>query len=356
MTVNSIPDIFSSITSTERFNMSQLIRAIHASGHPVFRDVYYSLTAQIPMKTADYVFTGLIRNAFLAELVIKTKKGGATKMKPRWEVSQELRNASYEECELIFTSLNNALKMSLQDKSVIELLSLLIKHHAVAYELPIDYKERRIDVPIHRNDNIYFFFSELPYRVAKLRVGLSGTLSSGLQKIIDEAYDKVRTKAYLTDRAQTGEFQTNREKRWEHDPAGPQFAYRRYCMEVEYELVREIFYLDGVPTELINLRERFEKTELLIRPNTVPIRCPITLEPLHFDEFKKEMLNKKHGKSYFHVGHIDPLASIEKSGHKGENISWISEDGNRIQGKLTMSEVRDLLRRIAKNYQENGIS
>jgi hypothetical protein len=37
--------------------------------------------------------------------------------------------------------------------------------------------------------------------------------------------------------------------------------------------------------------------------------------------------------------------------HLPANISWITEDGNRIQGHLTLKETRELLFRISKNYE-----
>ena len=40
------------------------------------------------------------------------------------------------------------------------------------------------------------------------------------------------------------------------------------------------------------------------------------------------------------------------NGHTADNISWISENGNRIQGSLSLDEVDDLLRRIYRNRPE----
>lgn len=40
------------------------------------------------------------------------------------------------------------------------------------------------------------------------------------------------------------------------------------------------------------------------------------------------------------------------NGHTPENVAWISEDGNRIQDALTLDAVKNLLRRVAKNYED----
>ncbi len=100
---------------------------------------------------------------------------------------------------------------------------------------------------------------------------------------------KIKIKAYQTDRAQTGKHQTNREKRWESHPDNFQFAFRRDCNDVEAALILQ-------------------------------------------------------------VGHLNPLKAT--GGHNATNIGWISDDGNRIQGSLSIDEVKALLRRIYRNRPE----
>jgi hypothetical protein len=89
-------------------------------------------------------------------------------------------------------------------------------------------------------------------------------------------------------------------------------------------------------------------------------RCPITLEPLVFQEFKEELLNPTHGKSNFQVGHLNPLKLDDPSsilaGHTPQNIAWISANGNRIQGSMSIEEVRSLLKNIAHNYEDAGLT
>jgi hypothetical protein len=53
------------------------------------------------------------------------------------------------------------------------------------------------------------------------------------------------------------------------------------------------------------------------------------------------------------VGHLNPLkagAGVAFRHHK-KNTSWITADGNRIQGHLTLKETRKLLLRISANYE-----
>lgn len=39
------------------------------------------------------------------------------------------------------------------------------------------------------------------------------------------------------------------------------------------------------------------------------------------------------------------------AGHTANNISWISSEGNRIQGELSVDETRELIFRIIANYK-----
>jgi len=45
-----------------------------------------------------------------------------------------------------------------------------------------------------------------------------------------------------------------------------------------------------------------------------------------------------------------PSKDVPSLGHTGNNVSWISQDGNRIQGHLSLEETRALLSRIGENY------
>jgi hypothetical protein len=161
-------------------------------------------------------------------------------------------------------------------------------------------------------------------------------------------------KTYLTDRVLTGAYKTNREKRWETHPRSVHFAERRTSLAIEYALVTEICSFKGFPMEfLLQLQEN------KILPKNLPTAlCPITGDALSYEAFRNGLLNPAHGRSDFQVGHLNPLklgAAGEKgSGHTAENISWISADGNRIQGSLSLDDVRILIQRIAENYTAQG--
>jgi len=165
--------------------------------------------------------------------------------------------------------------------------------------------------------------------------------------------DKIKVETYLTDRVQTGKHKTNREKRWEVHPESVHFSFRRNCIEIERKLIDQLCHFEGFPSDLFALL----KSEGMVTEGTT-YRCPVTLNPFSFKEFKKEIESRIHGKSNFQVGHLNPLKLITDdpaSGHIPENISWFSVDGNRIQGNLSLKEVRELLAKIHKNYVEAGI-
>jgi hypothetical protein len=122
-------------------------------------------------------------------------------------------------------------------------------------------------------------------------------------------------------------------------------------MEVEYTLLNQLCHFEGFDGEL---RNRLEDAGLLPHME-VPFRCPVTMDPLSFAEFEREVMVPEHGKASFHVGHLNPLKATNDdplSGHTAQNISWITSDGNRIQGNLSLRETRQLLDRIRANYEE----
>jgi hypothetical protein len=166
--------------------------------------------------------------------------------------------------------------------------------------------------------------------------------------------DKIKVKTYLTDRVLTGDFKTNREKRWEVHPRSVHFADRRTCLAIEYTLVVQLCSFQGFPE---HSREILQ-AERILPAETQTFRCPITLEPMSFPQFQAELQNPVMGRSNFQVGHLNPLkldaAEEEASGHTADNISWVSADGNRVQGSLSLAQVRGMLRRIAENYEARG--
>ncbi len=86
---------------------------------------------------------------------------------------------------------------------------------------------------------------------------------------------------------------------------------------------------------------------------------PITLAPLDYVAFKNEVENPTQGLGNYQLGHMVPLNSenvdLIAFGHSAPNVSWITADGNRIQGKSSVADIRTLLVMIAKRYEEKGL-
>ena len=124
-------------------------------------------------------------------------------------------------------------------------------------------------------------------------------------------------------------------------------------MAIEYALVTQICAFDGFPSA-----SRSQLQEANILPQKLPTAlCPITGDALSYEAFRNELLNPMHGKSDFQVGHLNPLklgTGGEAAGHTSDNISWITADGNRIQGSLSLDDVRILIQRISTNYDRHG--
>ena len=214
------------------------------------------------------------------------------------------------------------------------------------FELPIDYISKTAR-PFHYKDNIDLFITPEIERCTLVRKLIKNShlnpKASIFSKIISK---KIKVKAYQTDRAQTGTYKTNREKRWESNPNNYQFAFRRDCNDIESNLILQVCMFEGVDNRIVQM---LIDNELL--PNNFPkYKCPITGDILKYTNFENEILNRVHGVSSFHVGHLTPLKSLGT--HVASNIGWMSADGNRIQGDLTITEVNELLNRIYNNRAE----
>lgn len=297
----------------------------------------------------------ILRHVFLIELV-KVPAIETTKMRVRWfaQLNGDPRWCSYDECLRIAVGLLDDLILNwIPDPESLECLRLFLTNGILPYEAPIDYIKRPLDGKrIHRLGNVAWTCTETMLRTMKLRAFLRDSRTSPAARFFgDVLEDKVKVKTYLTDRVLTGDHKTNREKRWETHPESVHFAYRRDCMAIEYTLIEQLCQMEGFPEEY---RQSLQEQGILPVVHE-PFRCPITLEPMSFVQFKTELENPTHGKSSFQVGHLNPLKLGDPagaaSGHTSKNISWISADGNRIQGSLSLAAVRSLLRSVASNYE-----
>lgn len=354
---DTIKRIFESAIAKQRFSMPMMFRDLLAAATATgILKQHTAMTKTLGVSTADHVLKGVIRNTFLIELV-KVPKIETTKFELRWSNRLERndpRYASYDDCLQILDRILTDLEEAVDDIANQQFLQLLQTRSLLAYEIPIDYRERRSKEYIHRSDNVFWAWDDLIKRVVKLRSFLLNAESNPYALFFNAVYEKVKVKTYLTDRVLTGDHKTNREKRWEAHPESVHFALRRSCMGIEYTLINQLCHFLGFPTDLMRCLEDAG----LLSQLEVPFRCPITMEPLSFTEFEREVNDPTHGKANFQVGHMNPLKAINDdpySGHSAQNISWVSSDGNRIQGHLSLQETRALIQRIRRNYEQHGI-
>ena len=333
-------------TGAENFKINDCSGLAESLG-PEAKSQYDSIVERVKKPEAKFIHDSIVRNAFLIELV--NKEITSTKFQVRWTDELPIndpRFASYEECVAIAEKLVSQIS-ELSDEDL-RLLCLFKTYKSVPYELPFDYKDR-FATRLHSVANIELRFGAAAKRAIGLRAFLSDPkLNPDANAFKAILKDKIRVKTYLTDRAQTGAYQTNREKRWETHPKSVQYALRTACMEIETSLLLQVACFANANKELVNsLQNRG------YLPQHFDIAtCPITGEELDYGEFVRDVLHPSHGRSPFQVGHLNPLKTVssgESYGHAASNISWISEDGNRIQGSLSMEEVDDLLIRTYIN-------
>jgi hypothetical protein len=350
-------NIFNDSEGQENFNLPLLCNKLQEQiiGQPVSVPVAV-LFQTLGNKLGSHVFRGIIRSVFLIELV-KQPKIDSTKFVTRWsnKLQNDPRYASYADCWEIFNQLVQELAAAIsfpENRALLELFSL---NHLVPYELPLDYIERKKATPRHTIDNIGWMWDSLPKKVVLLRELLQNPTTTPFAGAFKKMYrKKIQVKTYLTDRSLTGLYKTNREKRWETHPQSVQFALRRDCLEIEYALISQLCHFEGAPPEL---QARLKENDVLLNISS-PFLCPITAEPLSFFKLLAEVEAPEHGRAAFQVGHMNPLKASNDDptfGHTASNISWVSADGNRIQGHLTLKETREMILGIAERYKSIGI-
>ena len=307
------------------------------------------------MNAAEFKYTlqCLGRFAFCIEL---TKLDiGSTKMKTRWvpgsikkteiktfnnfdgpfKPGEDERSASFDECYAIFFKCTSLLAKSDKHQKLMTFFSKQ-KHSAVPYEAVFTYI-KKISAPVHAPNNIRLVQIDDAEWLINARPIIRPMLNKAL-------LDKVSTKSYQTDRSQTG-VMTNRAKRWECLAADFQHATIEDCWSVERKLWTDLIHFEGFPDEA--RQKLFSSSLFTEQPITL---CPITFKPM---EFQGLLGGGDHGKSDYQVGHSMPLKA--KGRHEGDNIEWISGNGNRIQGSLNITETRQMLNDIFSNMLEKGL-
>lgn len=348
-------EIFHSAVAAKTFRGKALLRQLvpALTREPELHAAYNNLDAAWPDEPIGReTFMGIVRWSFLIELV-KTPKIETTKFEVRW--AQRLgetdpRFASYEDCVRICIVLATEAVCAAGDQVKRNLLEAFYHRNLVPYELPLDYKRREKAGRLHAAANVEWLWGGAPRQTVLLRDFLLSDRVGAHRKTFNDAYNKIKVKTNLTDRVQTGTYKTNREKRWETHPASVHYALHRDCLEIEYALMEQISRFDGFPKDI---RDTLVARGI-VDASGDQVLCPITFEPLSFLEFEKEIRNPVAGKSSFQVGHLNPLKAVNDdihSGHTADNISWISANGNRIQGSLTLNETRAMIKKIAANYE-----
>ena len=319
---------------------------------PELRAVVEKLEAAWPsLSVGQKVFLGIVRWSFLIELV-KAPKIETTKFEVRWADrlgEGDPRFSSFEDCMKMCIFLTTEAANATNDEKRKALLDAFIKHSLVPYELPIDYCLREQSERLHVPGNVEWLWGGEPRKAVLLRKVLASDTVGDHAETFAAAYNKIKVKTYLTDRVLTGVHKTNREKRWETHPASVHFALRRDCLDIEHTLIEQLCCFEGFPAAI-----RDELGSLgLVNASTKVYRCPVTFEPLSFNQFEEEIRNPVAGKALFQVGHMNPLKAVnddEYSGHTAKNVCWISADGNRIQGPLSLEDTQALIMRISANY------
>ena len=244
----SYKEILDTAVLQEKFNINDCI-----SIADYLSEESYPLYTAIKQKLSDKQFKafrcGIIRNCFLIEHV--NSEVTSTKMKTRWTdaLKGDVRFASYDMCVRIFEKiLRRIADLSDPDFAV---LKVFFDKTIIPYEMPIDYVDRYAS-PIHTEENVDLFLDEIITSCTQMRRFVSDKARNPAAEVFQKILTKkIKVKTYLTDRAQTGDYKTNREKRWEAHPNDVQYALRRDCMRIETKLLRQIAMFEGCDRSLV---------------------------------------------------------------------------------------------------------
>lgn len=327
---------------------------------PLSQDLNF-LKRNMSKRAFKYTLECLGRFAFCIELT--NLNITSTKMKTRWmegritqtrpgtfenfegvfTPGEDERSASFDECFSIFYKCISLLVNSEQHRTLMEHFSDQ-KNRGTPYEAAFTYINSELD-PVHSVNNIRLVNTADAEWLATARPIIQPVLKSDLEGNRTKITEKIATKCYKTDRSQTGEVQTNRAKRWECLAADFQHATIEECWSVEKKLLNDLAHFQGFPDAS---RQQLIATGLFIDQDVT--LCPITFKPMVFQNL---LGGGGHGESKFQVGHMMPLKAGGR--HTGDNIEWISSDGNRIQGSLNIQETRQMLKDIFEGMKEQGL-
>lgn len=308
-----------------------------------------------------YIVSSIFRFSFCIELT--NLKITSTKMKTRWYPGKiiktrketfenytgdfsplnDQRAATYDECAEIFFKCFELISNSTLHLEVAKKLSHQ-KHRGTPYELVFTYIDPNLST-VHVENNIRLVNLTAIEWLIRARPLIRPAIRLNLEGKDSKLIGKIATKCYKTDRSQTGEVQTNRAKRWECLSVDFQHATIEECWSVEKKLLSDLAHFEGFPEE-----KKSELIEYGLFGAQEATLCPITLKPMVLSEI---LGGGSHGESNFQVGHMMPLKAGGR--HTGSNIEWISQDGNRIQGSLSINDTRQMLHGIFERMSMKGI-
>lgn len=275
--------------------------------------------------------------------ITKTRPGTFENYEGIFIPGEDERSASFDECYSIFCTCTSLLANSEQHQALMELFSDQ-KKRGTPYEAAFTYKNSQIS-PVHLVNNIRLVDTADAEWLASSRPIIQPVLKKDADGNKTKTVEKIATKCYKTDRSQTGEVQTNRAKRWECLAADFQHATIEECWSVERKLLNDLAHFQGFPE--ISRQQLISSG--LFNDQGVTL-CPIIFKPMVFQDL---LGGGGHGESKFQVGHMMPLKAGGR--HAGDNIEWISSDGNRIQGSLNIQETRQMLRGIFARMERQGL-
>ena len=267
--------------------------------------------------------------------IIKVEQGSYKNIQGEFSPGHDPRSSSYDQCFEIFETLLALLSQNpkYSNTSYLSVMNAMSSNSAssrVSYEFVFTYVDSSLN-PIHQKSNLRMVSLDDLTWLIKARPIFGDALPRN-------SIEKISTKTYKTDRAQTGVDQTNRAKRWEVLSGDFQQASIEDCWAVERVLLASLIGFDNFPTAIL---ERLKSSELA-PTDVVRSYCPVTLESFDFQKF---IAGSEHGHSSYQVGHLDPLKAGGK--HTGTNVAWMTDNGNRIQGDFSIDTIRKLLKDIS---------
>lgn len=205
-----------------------------------------------------------------------------------------------------------------------------------SYEIPVSYRKELNQGGRHEHTNVGWMKPlHVNYRLRSLlRADLAKAGASA--DAIKNALQKIQVKAYCTDKVTMPPHFSNRDVRWATWPDGIQYASHYQCAMIEMELMAQLYEFASAP--ILNSTVVSSLSAIRGRPLRPGSRCCfITGKILDFQSYVQAAVNPKGGISAYHVGHIHPLTRGGQ--HAWDNIAWMSDDGNRIQGNDTLQEI-----------------